>query len=71
MLLHEGTKLFLVRIVNQKRKVPSKLAERQIIWRTNMDPKWNSIVDHIAVRIGMLVVGFGVWLAVSYGLLSA
>ncbi len=36
-----------------------------------MDPKWNSIVDHIAVRIGMLIVGFGVWLAVSYGLLSA
>jgi hypothetical protein len=36
-----------------------------------MDPKWNTIVDNIAVRIGMVVVGFSVWLAVSYGLLSA
>jgi len=36
-----------------------------------MDSKWNAIVDNIAVRIGMVIVGFSVWLAVSYGLLSA
>jgi hypothetical protein len=36
-----------------------------------MDAKWNNVVDNIAVRIGALVVGFGVWLAASYGLLSA
>jgi hypothetical protein len=36
-----------------------------------MDAKWNNVVDNVAVRIGMVVVGFSVWLAVSYGLLSA
>jgi hypothetical protein len=36
-----------------------------------MDPKWNNLVDNMAVRIGMVVVGFALWLAVSYGLLSA
>jgi hypothetical protein len=36
-----------------------------------MDAKWNNVVDNIAVRIGTLVVGFAVWLAVSYGFLSA
>lgn len=36
-----------------------------------MDAKWNNIVDNLAVRTGMLVVGFGIWLAVSYGLLAA
>ena len=36
-----------------------------------MDAKWNSIVDNAAVRIGMVVAVFAVWLAVSYGLLSA
>lgn len=36
-----------------------------------MDARWNSIVDNAAVRIGMVVAAFAVWLAVSYGLLSA
>ena len=36
-----------------------------------MDAKWNDIVDNLAVRIGMLVAGFVVWLAVIYGLLAA
>lgn len=36
-----------------------------------MDAKWNNIVDNTIVRIGMVVAGFGIWLAVSYGLLSA
>jgi hypothetical protein len=36
-----------------------------------MDAKWNNIVDSMIVRIGMLVAGFGIWVAVSYGLLSA
>jgi len=36
-----------------------------------MDAKWNNIVDNTMVRIAMVVVGFGAWLAVSYGLLSA
>lgn len=76
-LFHEGTKFFLVRIVNQRHKEPSKVIERRfdltLIRKLEaiMDPKWNTIVDNIAIRIGMVVVGFGVWLAVSYGLLSA
>jgi hypothetical protein len=37
----------------------------------NMDAKWNKIIDNAAVRIGMVVAGFGVWLVVSYGLLAA
>ncbi len=36
-----------------------------------MDAKWNNVVDNTAVRIGMVVAVFGVWLAVSYGLLAA
>jgi hypothetical protein len=36
-----------------------------------MDAKWNNIVDNTMVRIAMVVVVFGAWLAVSYGLLSA
>jgi hypothetical protein len=36
-----------------------------------MDGKWNNIVDNMAVRIGALLVGFAIWLAVSYELLSA
>jgi hypothetical protein len=36
-----------------------------------MDAKWNAILDNMAVRIGMVVVGFGVWFAVGYGLLAA
>lgn len=36
-----------------------------------MDAKWNRIIDNGAVRIGMIVAIFGVWLAISYGLLAA
>lgn len=36
-----------------------------------MDAKWNKIVDNTGVRIAMLVVAFGAWLAISYGLLAA
>ena len=36
-----------------------------------MDAKWNTVVDHVAVRIGMVVIGFGAWFALGYSLLSA
>ena len=36
-----------------------------------MDAKWNDIVDNTVVRIGMVVIGFGAWLAIGYGLLAA
>ncbi|HEX3091194.1 MAG TPA: hypothetical protein VHW72_01160, partial [Candidatus Angelobacter sp.] len=36
-----------------------------------MDAKWNNIVDNTMVRIGMVVIGFGAWLALGYGLLAA
>lgn len=36
-----------------------------------MDAKWNNIVDNTMVRIGLVVVGFGAWLAIGYGLLAA
>jgi hypothetical protein len=36
-----------------------------------MDAKWNNIVDKAAVRIAAMIAFFGVWLAVSYGLLAA
>jgi hypothetical protein len=36
-----------------------------------MDAKWNNIVDNTMVRIAMVVVGFGAWLAIGYGLLAA
>jgi hypothetical protein len=36
-----------------------------------MDAKWNSVIDNMAVRIGLVVVGFSVWLALGYSLLSA
>lgn len=35
-----------------------------------MDAKWNKVIDNLAVRTLLLVVGFGIWLAISYGLLS-
>lgn len=36
-----------------------------------MDARWNKVVDHFGVRTGMLVLGFGVWLAITYGILAA
>jgi hypothetical protein len=35
-----------------------------------MDAKWNDVVDNMAVRLGMVIVGFGAWIALSYTLLS-
>ncbi|HET6840191.1 MAG TPA: hypothetical protein VFK06_00635 [Candidatus Angelobacter sp.] len=35
-----------------------------------MDAKWNNLIDNTLVRVILIVVGFGVWLAVSYELLS-
>ncbi len=35
-----------------------------------MDAKWNNIVDNALVRTTLIVLGFGAWLAISYGLLS-
>ncbi len=35
-----------------------------------MDAKWNNLIDNTLVRVLLIVVGFGVWLAVSYELLS-
>jgi hypothetical protein len=36
-----------------------------------MDANWNRIIDNGAVRIGLIVAIFAVWLAISYGLLAA
>jgi hypothetical protein len=36
-----------------------------------MDAKWNHIVDNAMVRIAMVVLVFGAWLAIGYGLLAA
>ena len=35
-----------------------------------MDAKWNDIVDNTAVRLTLMMVGFGAWLALAVGLLS-
>ena len=35
-----------------------------------MDAKWNNVLDNMAVRIAMVVVGFGAWLALGYSLLA-
>jgi len=35
-----------------------------------MDAKWNDVVDNIAVRLGMVIVGLGTWMVISYTLLS-
>lgn len=36
-----------------------------------MDGKWNDIIDRFSVRVALLVLGFGIWLAISYGVLAA
>jgi len=36
-----------------------------------MDAKWNNIVDNTMVRVGMVIIGFGAWLAIGYGLLAS
>jgi hypothetical protein len=63
-----GTISAAVRITNQMLKDPSNRTKQQ--WRRTMDAKWNNVVDNVAVRAIMLVVGFGAWLAISYELLS-
>ena len=35
-----------------------------------MDAKWNTVVDNMAVRIGMVVIGFSAWFALGYRLLA-
>jgi hypothetical protein len=35
-----------------------------------MDAKWNKVIDNTMVRIAMVVVGFGAWFAIGYGLMS-
>jgi len=35
-----------------------------------MDAKWNRVIDKLVVRTALLVMGFGAWLAISYGLLA-
>lgn len=36
-----------------------------------MDAKWNDIIDRFSVRVALLVIGFAIWLAISYALLAA
>ncbi len=53
-------------------KLRQRLQHEQIdSWRSFMDAKWNNIVDNTMVRIAMVVVGFGAWLAIGYSLLAA
>lgn len=66
----DETKFFRVRIVNQTVAIQSKRIGKRTR-EDGMDAKWNNIVDNPAVRIAMVIVGFGVWFAVSYGLLAA
>jgi hypothetical protein len=35
-----------------------------------MDAKWNNVIDKASVRIGMVLVAFSAWLAISYSLLK-
>jgi hypothetical protein len=35
-----------------------------------MDAKWNNVIDRASVRIGMVVLVFSAWLAISYSLLK-
>jgi hypothetical protein len=44
---------------------------RQNLLEAVMDAKWNNIVDNTMVRVGMVIVGFGAWLAIGYGLLAS
>jgi hypothetical protein len=36
-----------------------------------IDAKWNNVIDRFSVRLLLLAVGFGVWLAISYTVLAA
>lgn len=35
-----------------------------------MDAKWNKVIDTLAVRTTLLLLGFGAWLVISYSLLA-
>ncbi len=35
-----------------------------------MDAKWNKVIDRFSVRLALLALGFGIWLAISYGVLA-
>lgn len=35
-----------------------------------MDAKWNKVIDKLTVRTALLILGFGAWVAISYGLLA-
>jgi hypothetical protein len=36
-----------------------------------MDSKWNKVIDRFSVRTLLLAAGFGLWLAISYGVLAS
>ena len=36
-----------------------------------MDAKYNRIIDHLAVRLALYVLGFGTWLSLAIVLLAA
>jgi len=36
-----------------------------------MDAKWNDVVDNMAVRLTLTMIGFGAWLAIAVGLMAA
>jgi hypothetical protein len=60
-----------LRITNQRVvDIVQQTKHIHTFWEAIMDAKWNNVVDNLAVRSLLLAVGFGVWLAISYGLLS-
>jgi hypothetical protein len=73
-LLQKGTYFPGRRITNQELQTPVKRFQREDKRNFSggvMNAKWNNIVDNTMVRIAMVVVGFGAWLAIGYGLLAA
>ena len=71
---HE-TNFSAARITNQRLKRSSKQTERgstdeKVNSEEIMDAKWNNVMDNALVRVTLVIVGFGAWLAISYGLLS-
>jgi hypothetical protein len=73
MVKKHETKFLYVRITNQRLMSSSNQTERSHSKgkaEDIMDAKWNHIVDNVVVRTTLIVLGFGAWLAISYGLLS-
>jgi hypothetical protein len=70
-VLQEGTYFVRGRITNQELQSSSNEGVQHNSLENVMDAKWNNIVDNTMVRIAMVVVGFGAWLAIGYGLLAA